>query len=76
MHATAVAAGTVYLAAQEALEADFRAGRLTTEVLQVRVTDVARLRGGLEGAHLSAHLATAAVLSADQVARYNILRGY
>jgi len=76
MHATAVAAGTVYLAAQEALEADFRGGRLTPEALQVRVADVARLRGGLEGVHLSAHLATAAVLSADQVVRYNILRGY
>jgi len=76
MHATAIAAGTVYLAAQEALEADFRGGRLTTEALQVRVADVAGLRGGLEGVHLSAHLATAAALSADQVARYNVLRGY
>jgi len=76
MRAKAVGAGAAYLAAQEALETDFRSGRLMSDALRTRVGDVARLRAELEGAHLAAHLATAAVLSADQTAHYNTLRGY
>lgn len=76
MRAKAVAAGAAYLAAQEALETDFRNGRLMLDTLPARVAEVARLRGELESAHLAPHLATAAILTPDQVARYNTMRGY
>jgi hypothetical protein len=75
MRVKAAAAGSMYLAAQQALETDFRNGRLTAQALPARLTEVARLRAELEGTRLSAHLATAAILRADQVA-HNILRGY
>ena len=76
MHRKAVTAGQRYIRAQEALEKDFRAGRMTANALPKRVAEVNTLRGELETVHLAAHLATARVLSADQVAQYNRLRGH
>jgi uncharacterized protein (DUF305 family)/Spy/CpxP family protein refolding chaperone len=76
MHSKAVTAGQRYIRAQEALEKDFRAGRMTANALPKRVAEVSTLRGELETVHLAAHLATARVLNADQVARYNRLRGH
>jgi uncharacterized protein (DUF305 family) len=76
MHRHALTAGQRYIRTQEALERDFRAGRLTANALPTRVAEVSRRRGELETIHLAAHLATARVLSPDQVARYSRLRGY
>jgi Spy/CpxP family protein refolding chaperone len=76
MRAEVIPAGRRYLDAVEALEADFRAGTLTEAELPDRVAEVARLEGELAAAHLVAHLQTAAVLSPEQIATYNRLRGY
>jgi len=76
MHARALATGRQYLRAQEALERDFRARRLTAATLATRVAEVNRIRGDLETVHLAAHLATARVLTRDQIAHYNKKRGY
>jgi Spy/CpxP family protein refolding chaperone len=76
MHARALATGRQYLRAQEALERDFRAHRLTATTLATRVAEVNRIRGDLETVHLAAHLATAEVLSPDQIVHYNKMRGY
>lgn len=76
MHARAVIAGKGYLSAQEGLERDFRAHRLTTATLAKRVAEVNRMRGVLETVHLAAHLATATVLTPHQIMHYNKMRGY
>ncbi len=67
MHAKAVLIGRQYLRAQEAVEKDFRTGRLSAGSLKNRVVEVSRIRGELETVHLAAHLATARVLTRDQV---------
>ena len=76
MRAAVTPAGRLYLAAQSRLEADFRAGTLTETDLPIRVAEVARLEGELAVGHLTAHLRTANVLSPEQIAAYNELRGY
>ena len=76
MQAAVIPAGRRYLDAQGRLEADFRAGALAESDLPARVAEVARLEGELASAHLMAHLRTAKVLTAEQVAAYNRLRGY
>jgi Spy/CpxP family protein refolding chaperone len=76
MHARALASGRPYLRAQEALERDFRAHRLTATTLATRVAEVNRIRGDLETVHLTAHLSTARVLTREQIAHYNKMRGY
>src|SRR5215472_13814237 len=58
------------------LEAGFSAASMTANDLRSRVTRIAALRGDLRTIHLSAHLATRAILSEAQIARYNELRGY
>ncbi len=76
MRGTVIPAGERYLAAVQALEEDFRAGTLTEETLPDRVAEVSRLEGELAAAHLVAHLRTADVMTSEQVAAYQQLRGY
>jgi Spy/CpxP family protein refolding chaperone len=76
MTAAVLAAGERFLAAQRRLEEDFRAGSIAREALPGRVAEVYRLEGELAGAHLAAHLDTAAVLTPEQIAAYSRLRGY
>ena len=76
MKAAVVPAGERYLAAQRRLEQDFRAGAITEEALPGRVAEVYRLEGELAAAHLIAHLQTAKLLTSEQIAAYNRLRGY
>jgi Spy/CpxP family protein refolding chaperone len=76
MRAAALPAGQAYLDAQRALESDFRARAITAAALSARVAQVNHLRATLETVHLGAHLATLAVLSPEQTARYQQARGY
>jgi Spy/CpxP family protein refolding chaperone len=76
MRAAVVPAGQRYLDAERALEEAFRAGTLSEADLPGRVAEVARLEGELAAAHLLAHLKTARVLTPEQIAAYNRLRGY
>ena len=76
MQAAVIPAGRRYLDALRALEEGFRAGTLTEAELPARVAEVHRLEGELAAAHLGAHLETAEILTSDQIAAYNRLRGY
>jgi Spy/CpxP family protein refolding chaperone len=76
MRAEALAAGQLYLTAQQALENDFRANRVSRAALPARVAAVGRLRADLETVHLAAHLATHAELTPLQIEQYQLLRGY
>jgi hypothetical protein len=68
--------GADILLEEQHLEAAFQATAITEADLRVRVDRIATLQGQLRAVHLRAHLATRAVLSPAQVARYNELRGY
>ena len=76
MRAAAIPVGERYLAAAQELEEGFRCGTLTEATLPGRVAEVSRLRGELATVHLLAHLKTAKLLTAEQIATYNRLRGY
>lgn len=76
MKSDAQRVGTEILNEEERLEATFRAATMTEPDLRVRVARIATLQSELRAIHLRAHLATRAILSAAQVARYNELRGY
>ena len=76
MRAAVIPAGRRYLEAERALEEDFRTGALTEADLPGRVAEVKRLEAELATAHLVAHLKTAKVLTPEQIAAYNRLRGY
>jgi len=74
--ADAVPAGERYLAAAQALEEGLRSRAISEEELSALVAEASRLEGELVTIHLTAHLRTAGVLTPEQIATYNQLRGY
>ena len=76
MREAAVAEGEHFIAAERVLEDAFRAGAVTEKGLRALLADIARSRARLRFIHLSAHLETPALLTDDQIARYDALRGY
>jgi len=76
MRAEAIAEGERLIAAEQALEEAFRAGTVSMESLREMVGDIERSRARLRFIHLAAHLGTPALLTDEQIARYDDLRGY
>jgi len=76
MQAEAQEAGERFIAAEAAIEAAFRDGDMTPDALRDLIDASAAARAELRFIHLSRHLETPPLLTADQIARYNDLRGY
>jgi len=76
MHEEAVSLGAKILEKEKALDAGFAAGSIDEKTLAGLTSEIASLQARLRAAHLKAHLATRRILTAEQVARYDALRGY
>lgn len=76
MQAEAITAGGRYLTAQARLEGDLRSRSVSGADLPGRVAEVSVREGDLMAVHLAAHLETAEVLTDEQIAAYNRMRGY
>lgn len=76
MQAEAQAAGERFIAAEAAIEEAFREGELTPDALRALIDTAEAARAELRYVHLSRHLETPPLLTAEQIARYNDLRGY
>jgi hypothetical protein len=76
MSAAAKPLGGELIAQEQALDQLFAKGDITPNRLTAATAAIAELQGRLRSVHLAAHLATRALLNADQLARYQQLRGY
>jgi len=76
MRTEAVRLGQQLVDREHHLELLFAAGTITEAQLEQRIIDLATLHGQLRAAHLRAHLAQRAILTPEQVRRYDELRGY
>lgn len=76
MNGQARALGVRILQGEQALEEDFRGRRITVDALKARLAELEGLRTELRFVHLRAHLGALDVLTSEQVAAYNRLRGY
>ncbi|MEQ8401589.1 MAG: hypothetical protein RIE24_09885 [Silicimonas sp.] len=76
MRADAIAAGERFIAAEAALSAAFADPDLAADGLRELVDAAAAARADLRFVHLSRHLSTPELLTADQIERYAVLRGY
>jgi hypothetical protein len=76
MQTEAEAAGERLIAAEAAIEAAFRTGDLTPVRLRTLIDTAADARAELRFIHLSRHLETPPLLTAEQIVRYKELRGY
>ena len=76
MRSAARPLGAAVLEREEALDQLFANGKITPDRLSAEISAVGDLQARLRAVHLVAHLETRAILSAEQVAQYNKLRGY
>lgn len=76
MKADAKRLGAAVLEAERDLDRSFAAGTIDENALREKLDALAALQGELRFVHLRAHLAQAALLTADQRKRYDTLRGY
>ena len=76
MHQRSTELGRQFIEQERALDAAFAQGKVSHESLRRGLAESGRVLGELRNAHLQAHLSTKDVLTADQVRRYNELRGY
>jgi Spy/CpxP family protein refolding chaperone len=76
MRAAAQSAGERYIEAERTLDALFRTHSADVSGLQTALAHSAAALADVRASHLRAHLAQRALLTPQQIARYNELRGY
>ena len=76
MRDEAVLAGERLIEAEAALSNAFAAERLDEQALRNLVVEAEAVRAELRYIHLSRHLATTPILTAHQIEKYQVLRGY
>jgi Spy/CpxP family protein refolding chaperone len=76
MRSGAIELGKRIIDVETAIDEAFADGTITEEWLEDEIEESARLYGQLRMIHLKAHLSMVGILTAQQVERYNELRGY
>jgi len=76
MKAAAIAAGEEFVNAERDLDSLFASRKALPQQLTEALNRVAQAQARLRGTHLQAHLEQVRILTPEQVARYNALRGY
>jgi Spy/CpxP family protein refolding chaperone len=76
MSTAARSLGATLIEREAALDRLFAGGEITPERLSEETAAIGKVQARLRAAHLQAHIETRAILSTEQVAQYNRLRGY
>jgi Spy/CpxP family protein refolding chaperone len=76
MNSHAKKIGAQIIEREQALDALFAGGAVTSEVLSRSVAQIGALQAELRTLHLDAHLSQLAILTPEQVRQYRRLRGY
>lgn len=76
MNKAAVELGAELIEKERLLELRFQNDIPDATELELLLTDIGQTRSSLRFVHLSAHLKTPDILSANQISKYNQLRGY
>ncbi len=72
----AIAAGETLISLERELDKEFVTRSITADSLTRLTKDIGASQGLVRATHLRYHLETVAILSPDQVAKYNAARGY
>ena len=76
MSAEAKRSGAAIVAKEAELDALYASGQAAPDSIRELVPELARLQAEFRYAHLSAHLAMRTILTPEQIARYDEMRGY
>jgi Spy/CpxP family protein refolding chaperone len=76
MTASAKALGSEIVERERTLDRLFAENRADKTLVEMSALEIGQLRGRLRAVHLAAHLETKALLTGEQVRRYDVLRGY
>jgi Spy/CpxP family protein refolding chaperone len=76
MKAETIPLGTSLIAQERDLNNDFANRTITLARLEEAAQGIGTTQAALRAAHLKYHLSTVAILTPEQIARYNELRGY
>lgn len=76
MRADAKRLGRKLIDLERSLDLGFKSKSFSPETLESALSELGSVRSQLRFTHLSAHLHTPAILTGEQIARYNHLRGY
>jgi Spy/CpxP family protein refolding chaperone len=76
MSAVAKRSGAAIVAKEAELDALYANGQASPRAIRELVNELARLQAEFRYAHLNAHLAMRTILTAEQIARYDEMRGY
>src|SRR5262245_38583872 len=76
MKAETIPLGVTLISQERNLNDDFANHTVTLVSLEATTREIGNTQATLRAAHLKYHLSTIAILTSEQVARYNELRGY
>ncbi len=76
MSAAAKPLGTQIVEREQQLSSAFASGQISEAMLAAQTSELGTLYGLYRDIHLKAHIQITPLLTADQIARYNQLRGY
>ncbi|MCE7945786.1 MAG: hypothetical protein DYG95_29850 [Chlorobi bacterium CHB1] len=76
MHTEAVHLGKLIIAKEKQLDSLYATQKIAESELRTLTGEIARLQGDLRFAHLHAHVEMKKILTSQQIARYDELRGY
>lgn len=76
MRLNAVSLGEELLEAEMGLDQDFEGAEISPESLESALFEIGRIRAQLRYVHLEAHLRQQRLLTAEQIAKYDEVRGY
>jgi Spy/CpxP family protein refolding chaperone len=76
MSAVAKSSGAAIVAKEAELDALYASGQAAPGSIKELVTELSRLQAEFRYAHLNAHLAMRTILTPEQIARYDEMRGY
>jgi len=76
MKSEAIALGKELLDRERELDRQFATASIDPDSLRALLADIGRLQAQIRYAHLRAHLAQRALLTTEQIGRYDRLRGY
>lgn len=76
MHTEAVRLGKLIVAKEKQLDSLYATQKINETQLRAVVGEIAKLQGELRVVHLNAHLEMKKILTSEQTAKYDELRGY